>query len=235
MKAALARGEQGLVDPYRVHKARPLAEHVAEYLANLRAAGRDGMYVYNAERRLNILTKCCDWVTLGDAEPNGFIRWREVQRTAESHKRGRMGAVSSATALNQYLDTVRAFTNWCAQTHRLPGVPVKGRMASTVPAGVAKVEGPKVRKRRALSDEQVAKLQAVAPAGRVVVYRTAWATGLRRSELAALVWSDLHLAAARPYAELRAEATKAHRGDRACRLRSTPNRIAPSPRPSNHN
>src|SRR5690349_21445813 len=51
----IERGEQGLIDPHKAQKARPLAEHIAEYVADLNAAGRDDLYAYNAEKRLTIL------------------------------------------------------------------------------------------------------------------------------------------------------------------------------------
>lgn len=66
----------------------------------------------------------------------------------------------------------------------------------------------------ASTDEQVGKLLAAAPAERALVYRVALAAGLRRGELEALQWGDLRLHAIRPCIQLRAEATKARRGDR---------------------
>src|SRR5687768_739510 len=47
LEKAAARGEQGMIDPYKVHRARPIAEHVADYVADLRAAGRAGKYAEN--------------------------------------------------------------------------------------------------------------------------------------------------------------------------------------------
>jgi integrase len=225
LEKAVARGAEGLEDPFRVHRGRPIGEHVKEYVADLRAGGLDPMYVYNAENRLNRLVKECGWACLDDVEPNSFIRWRERERTDETIKRkARLGKGASATTLNQYLDTARAFTNWCASNHRMPGVPMPrrggrkgragqmGQMALAL-ASVAKVNGEKRRKRRALSDAQVAALLAAAPADRVLAYRTGFATGLRRSELADLQWGDLRLNAINPCVQLRAQATKARRGD----------------------
>lgn len=222
----LARGIEGLEDPFRVHRVRPIAEHVKEYIADLKAAGLDDMYIAIAENRLNRLIKDCGWSCLDSIEPNSFIKWRERERTDETIKRkARLGKGASATTLNQYLDTVRAFTNWCASNNRMPGVPMprrggrKGRggqmgMMALALAGVAKVDGEKRRKRRALSEEQVAALLAAVPAERAIIYRTGLATGLRRQELEDLQWGDLGLNAIKPYAQLRAQATKARRADR---------------------
>jgi integrase len=224
LEKAIARGAEGLEDPFREHLARPIAEHVKEYVADLRAGGLDDMYVYNAENRLNRLVKECGWTSLASIEPNSFIKWRERERTDETIKRkARLGKGASATTLNQYLDTVRAFTNWCASNNRMPGVPAPRRggrqsrcsshMALAL-AGVAKVDGEKRRKRRALSDEQVGKLLGAVPAERAIVYRVGWASGARRQELMDLQWGDLRLNAIKPYIQFRAEATKARRDDR---------------------
>lgn len=217
-----ARGEAGLVNPFRTHKARPILEHVEEYLSDLRATGKDAAYVYNAERRIKTLIGDCGWGTLADVEPGAFTRWRENRhKTGNPKGRGsKKGEGAAPTTLNQFLDSARAFLNWCAEQKRIEGVPMSDRrrggirLVSIVLGGVAKVDGPTTRKRRALSDEQVGRLLAVAAADRAVVYRTALATGLRRKELRLLLWGDLRLSAIRPYVQLRAEATKARRGDK---------------------
>jgi integrase len=138
----------------------------------------------------------------------------------KSHvRRGRLGEGASSETLNQYLESACGFTNWCAETRRLPGIPMIKRgkygrsMMATVLVGVGKVCGEKRRKRRALTDEQVSKLLAVA-GDRALIYRLDLAVGLRRAELEALLWGDVRLNAIKPYVQLRAEATKARRGDR---------------------
>jgi integrase len=209
----LARGEQGMVDPYREQMARPIAEHVKEYIADMQAKGRDDGYVYNARQRLSRLISGIGWTTLADVDPNSFVRWREQERASDDKRAGKSGRVSAQT-LNQYLDTARAFLNWCAQMNRTPGVQLQNRRVALSLAGVSAVDGPKVRKRRGLTDEEVARLLAVATAERRIVYRMALAIGLRRQELADLQWGDLRLTAIHPYVQLRAEATKARRGGR---------------------
>jgi integrase len=206
LESALARGEQGLVDPFKAHKARPLTEHVKDWLAHLRTAGRSAKYVSNAEYRMTVLIDGCGWRALPEIDANSFTGWRERQK-GQKRKGVRGDRVgTSAATLNQYLDTARAFLNWCVS-------PMK-RLAVNPLASVCKVEGAKVRRRRALSDEEVARLLTAAPEARRLVYRVALAAGLRRGELAALQWGDLRITATRPAIQLRAEATKARRGDR---------------------
>lgn len=207
LESALARGEQGLVDPYKVARARPLSEHVTEYVADLRAAGRDRKYIDNMQRRLTILADGCGWRTLPEVEANSFMRWRDAESKLAPRWKGREQKADrvSAATLNQYLDTARAFLNWCVASKRCPLNPL---------ADVNKVTGEKKRKRRALSDEEVTRLMTAAPEERRIVYRLGIGAGLRRAELEDLEWGDVRLNAIRPYIELRAEATKARRGDR---------------------
>jgi integrase len=211
-----ARGEVGLVDPFKAHRHAPLTGHVKDYLADLRATGRDDGYCYRMERRLNRLVAEIGWTCLNEIEVNGFVRWREAERKNEAPRKGRMvekGA--SATTLNQYLDSLRGFANWCATKGRMPGIDVAGgRKIATALAGIEKVEGEKVRNRRGLSDEQIIELLKVSAAERGLVYRFGIATGLRRQEIADLQWGDVRLRAIQPFLALRAEATKARRADR---------------------
>jgi integrase len=60
-------------------------------------------------------------------------------------------------------------------------------------------------------DEVHRLLEAAGP--RRLLYLVAVTTGLRRGELAALQWGDLHLDTPHPYIALRAETTKARRAD----------------------
>jgi integrase len=58
-----------------------------------------------------------------------------------------------------------------------------------------------------LADDEATRLPAAAP-DRKPLYLTALLTGLRRSEVKALVWGDMHLDAPRPFLTLRASTAK---------------------------
>lgn len=77
LEKALARGETGLVDPFKEHRHRPIGEHVADWLNDRRTAGKSAKYLDTARRRLTLLTGACGWKILPDVEPNSFLRWRE--------------------------------------------------------------------------------------------------------------------------------------------------------------
>lgn len=204
LEIALAHGETGLADPFKVHRARQLSEHVKEWVADLGAMGRDEMYVYTCGKRMNKLLAECGWKVLPDITVDSFCAWREKPRTAKQaeHKERLVGPVT----LNQYLETARSFCGWCVK---------RGRMASNPLSKVEKIDptGDIRRVRRALSEEELVALMSKVSAVHAPVYRFMLSTGLRRQEVEDLRWGDVHLDAVRPFLKLRAVATKARRAD----------------------
>src|SRR5205809_7586545 len=45
LERAKARGEVDMIDIYKPHRSRPLAQHIADWIAELRQLGRDNVYV----------------------------------------------------------------------------------------------------------------------------------------------------------------------------------------------
>ncbi len=176
--------------PLRDAASNPLAEHLADYVADLAAKGRDEMYVYNVEHRCLRLTNECGWKFAKDVTPDSFVTWRAKQTKAPK-------------TLNEFLDAARGLLNWM---HR------NGRIVANALLAVGKVEtrGRETRKRRAFTDEQMRSLLAVA-GPRKVVYLTAVFTGLRRAELEALRKGDFHLYCDNPFVKARASTTKNHK------------------------
>ena len=205
-QARIDRGEVGLVDPYAEHKARPVAGHIADYVTELVGKGRDDVYCDNSRRFLERIVKECGWNRLSDITPDSIVNWRNsLERSAKTK--------------NAYLTAARVFCNWIVQ---------HGRMAQNPLVHVVGVEerGHETRQRRALSDDEIIRLLNVSGEYRIV-YLAALTTGLRRGELAALTWGDVHLDAARPFINVRASISKNHktatmflRGDVADGLRA---------------
>jgi integrase len=101
------------------------------------------------------------------------------------------------TTVNEYRCSVVSFLNWCKKD---------GRIRSNLLEHVSKVAtiGKKVRKRRALTEDEISRLLQVAKeqdalnAGkgwspRHAVYIVALFTGLRKNELRSIVWGDVDL------------------------------------------
>ena len=200
-QAQIDRGEVGLVDPYAEHKTLPLAGHISDYIADLRAVGRDAMYCDNSERFLTRMASECGWGRITDITLDGFVNWRNGLQCVVPKNATARGA--SPKTKNAYLATAKAFCNWLVRASRMARNPL---------ANLETVEqrGREVRVRRALSDDEIARLLEVAGKYRVV-YLMALTTGLRRGELKALRWGDIHLNAARPFLAVRASISKNHK------------------------
>ncbi len=204
LERAKARGEQGMVDVYKPYRNRPLADHVKDYVAELRTVGRDEKYVYTVEKRLAKLLKLCGWALLGDIAADSFCEWREnpIRQRMVASEDKRIGP----RTMNQYLEAARAFCRWCVRRKRIATNPL---------TEVGKVDetGDVRRERRALTADELARLLAVVPDHYRLGYQMLMATGLRRGELLALRWGDVKLNAPYPFIQLRAANTKSKRAD----------------------
>lgn len=68
----------GLIAPKPLRNAaeRPLAEHLADFLADLEARGRCKSHVAHTRQRLPRLFRECNWHLLRDVSADGFTSWR---------------------------------------------------------------------------------------------------------------------------------------------------------------
>jgi len=197
LEAAAAQGEEGLLNRYLVHDRRPLEDHVGEYIRHLQMLGRDDKYCYNIKKRIDVLMTQCNWKKLRDITAESFNSWREKRHGQPD---------SSGKTLNQWLETARAFLNWCAS-------PARGRVAVNPLAGIEKLPHTPTFQRRALQPEELSALFNASSVERYRVYVVAVTTGLRRAELEDLQWGDVVLDAPQPFLSLRDYATKARRAD----------------------
>jgi len=191
-----ARMASGFIEVEEGHLSAPISEHVEAYLEDLERMGRAAKYRYNVEKRLDKMIDLCGWQTLQTIRSASLTPFLAHLKTK--------GA--AAKTLNEYINTAKAFLNWCI---------TQGRLAANPLANVSLTDQTeKKRKRRALTAVQAQRLVSVAGPRRLV-YTVAMTTGLRRSELADLRWGDLRIEPSelRPYVALRAEATKARRAD----------------------
>lgn len=207
-----ARGGEGLVDPFKVHRKRPLLQHVGDWIADLRQLGRDDIYVGQCRARMERLAAECGWATLADITGDSFCKWRETAVGNADHNRkdqkSRTIVKLSPRAKNHYLAALNTFCRWCAK-------PRRGRLAVNPVDGVEKVdESADVRReRRALSAEDLGRLLDVVPDHYRLGYQVLMATGLRRGELLALRWGDVRLNAPHPFIQLRIAENKSKRAD----------------------
>jgi len=176
-----------LPKPIREAAARQMSEHLNDYVADLRALGRSDSHINNIEFRVGRLIQECQWKRGVDVTADSFVTWRGKQNLA-------------AKTINDYLGGAVSLLNWMKHNKRI---------LDNALDSVKKVDttGEETRIRRAFTDEEIKRLLNTAGKYRPV-YLTAVDTGLRRSELAELLWSDLELSAAIPVVHVRASISK---------------------------
>jgi len=180
--AALRR--EGIIDPradgYAAHGRRPLAEHVEVYLDHCRAAGLADEHVKGKARHLRRLIDFMGGAPkLADLDADTLERYLWAMR-----ERG-----AAARSVNFARQQVVAFANWCTKSARLETNPLKH-----VPKLDESTDRRRVR--RALTDDELARLLAVAKErGREAWYMLAAYAGLRRGDLRRLEWADVDLEA----------------------------------------
>jgi len=179
----------GLLSPQAIRQAQqtPLTTHLKHYLADLRALGRNGEYVYIIGRTVTKLLEECSWRFPSDVNSDSFVTWRAKQTKA-------------AKTLNEYLAAMSAFLSWMGKHQRLDHHPLRH-------VGKVQTNGRQVRKRRAFTDEEMRRLLAISGARRVV-YLTAVYTGLRCGELSKLERDAFHLNGQKPVVNVPASITK---------------------------
>ncbi len=189
-----ARMAAGFVEVEEKHLVAPLKDHLDAFLADQERAGRSGKYIEILTSRITRMKDACGWHTLRAIQPSTVTPFLASLKS---------DGLAPKT-INEYLNAANAFLNWCIQQRRLLANPLANvtRTDQTI----------KMRKRRALTVEEIQRLLTAAGPRRLL-YLVAVTTGIRRGELETLRWGDVHLDGIRPFIALRAETTKARRAD----------------------
>lgn len=202
------RGEAGLVNPHKEHLDKPLADHVADYLAVVRTTTRSEQHQKETARILNLFVR-----------DSGAGRLRDVTADRVTSYLSRLK--SGPTTRNMHRRIIVMLCNWLEGVGRIDRNPITQRSVKPAKKG-------KKRERRALTADEIATLlQAVRnypvksasinrggrnakkkpaklkPATlvrlqqrgreRALLYRLAVLTGLRRGELSRLRVHHLEL------------------------------------------
>ena len=208
----------GLIEAARLACTKPLADHLEDFEAHLRAKGDTPRHArQTAQRALRVLQAC------GFRMPADLDAGR-VEATLADLRSGGMCAATS----NYHLGAVKAFCRWAVRERRLAENPL-AHLSPVNARADRRVE------RRALTADECRRLLAAAEAGpawrgvsgpeRALVYRLALETGLRWSELRSLTRSDFSLGdlptvrVRAAYAKNRREDVLPLRDDTAARLR----------------
>jgi integrase len=183
------REAEGIVapKPIRVAAGTQLAQLVNDYEADLRGRELNPKHVRDTTHRVRRMIEENGWKVLSDIRPDTFVKWRaSLQLSPKTKKEHHLSA--------------NAFLNWLVQTDRLMINPL---------AKVPHVEtrGKQVRPSRAFTEDELRRLFAIAGRRRLA-YQMLLYTGQRKSEVRSLMWADLRLDEAQPYALFRESTTK---------------------------
>jgi integrase len=185
----------GLALPAKQVEARGMLTEklIAEYVGEMTSQRRDERYVKGIKAQLERLAGEARWRTLGDIGAESFLAWRRGNSTL------------TAKTLNEYRGAALKFLDWMVDQDRLAANPL---------AKVGKIDGRGDKKveRRAYLLEELGRLFAVS-GERALLYKTAFYTGLRKSELRELQWGDLREEGGNAFLQLRASTTKNGKAD----------------------
>lgn len=193
-KVELARA--GIIDPFEAHQERPLAEHVADWEACLRASGTSDHQVRQATRCVRRVCAGCKFDRLADVSASAIQVF--VARLRHGNDRDAL----SIRTRNFYLQMVRQFFRWLVIDRRITVSPVTHLRGQN--------EGTDRRHaRRPLTPGELRRLVAAAESSRgsqggltgpdrAALYLTAAATGLRARELASLTPASFDLTSSPP-------------------------------------
>lgn len=153
--------------------AKPVEEHIADYLRDLTATGRSKEYTRQVRARLDRMRTELGWTLLKDMTPDGFIAWRDALSGSPRTK-------------NHFHDAVRGFVNWLVAHRRTDVNLFENLKRAQIPKGSR-------GNHRSFTLDELRRLLSASPPERQSVYLLAATSGLRRAELRRLVWQDMFL------------------------------------------
>lgn len=182
-----------------------LGYHIENYLTDLVRRGSEagGRHYEKSRAQLLAIADACGWRTLSDIHSQGLLSF-----LGQLNQAGR-----SARTQNHYLETLRAFLNWCVHFNYLPENPCR----NVRPRRIG--QRGRCRWRRAYTVAELGRLLAVTPEPRRTVYAVAAFSGFRRNELTLMEKQDCSPLALPPRWHVRGEIQKV---DRAVNLPMLP-------------
>ena len=177
--ADVALRRDGVIDPrqdrFQTEGSKPLEGHVAAYLEHCRHAEQAPRFIQQKQAQLSGLLAGTKATRLSDL----------TAETLEGYLAMRRDSGLSARSINFTRQIAIAFYSWCVRTARAESNPLKA---------VPRLDESRDRRRvrRALTDDELARLMAVArERGREAWYMTAVLAGLRKGDLQRLTWGDV--------------------------------------------
>ncbi len=190
-----AKRAAGFIDPVAermtIQAARPITDHVDEFINSLESAGRSRIHIDRTKNRIDKVVESSGWVFAGAITPESVESY-----AADLRKAGR-----SAQTIAHHLQAVKQLSRWLSRTKRLPSNPLE-----TVKK--PNPQSDRRRERRMILPTEWPYLKKAVGPERGLVYELAIQTGLRASEMRALKHANLHHTVAQPYVTVPSRDTK---------------------------
>lgn len=188
----------GLVSETRADSTKSILIHLQDYIAVLKSRKHTPDYIRRMQTRCKAIIEDCR-----------FAYFRNIRISTVELYLGKLRKKNSETTVGHYLDAFKTFLNWCVEDGRL----------QVNPLARLKKEPRQSEKKGVLTPEQFMRLilhtlqngekrGQLRGIDRATLYFMAGCTGLRRSELLQLQWTDLYLSAQAPYVHVRADISK---------------------------
>jgi len=201
----------GLIDPQRAGGLKPLAEHLADFIADAEARGVSAGQVDTLKRRIETVLKRAGCRFLRDLSATRVQAAIAAMGKATKDDRG----LSNQTLLH-YVRACRQFTRWL-QSHRRTAEDLLIELRGYNPETDRRIE------RRGFTAQEMTALLASTAAGpvrgrmdgptRAAAYRLAFGSGLRRNEIRTLTAASFDLGADPPTVTVKAGYSKHRRED----------------------
>ncbi len=228
LKKEAALSDIGIIDKFKEHRMRPLAEHLSDFKAALLAGGTTAKHADMTYQRAKTVLDDSKIVLLADLQPSLILNaisrlqkevTKKIPVTGQGRKKyeRRKESISlSIQSKNFYLKALKQFFNWMITDQRIGENPIahlKTQNADT----------DRKKKRRALTADELKALIESTRKGlehhgltgleRSMLYILAVNTGFRAEEIASLRWNSFDFAADCPSVTIEAGYSKRRRQD----------------------
>jgi integrase/recombinase XerD len=181
----------GLLAPDRVATAKPLADHLDDFAAALKAKGNSDFHVQVVAGRARRAFEGCGFRFYGDISASKVMEYLDGLRADTEKKRG-----MSAQTFNFYIQAIKQFCRWMVRDHR------------AIESPLAHLDGLNVktdrrRDRHPLTVEELGRLMVTTRRGperydmtgleRAMLYLVAVESGLRSNEMRSLARASFDL------------------------------------------